>query len=83
MDRKATPKADFEVTGSDIRGICGDIVDWKVSAILALAPTRNEIELAVAWADHQDDTRQQRSLEGKCAQIFDILAADEEVEEER
>jgi hypothetical protein len=83
MDRKTALKAGSEISSLDIRSLCGDIPDWKVSAIFGLSPEREEIELAVAWADQRDDPGQQRSVKSKSAQIFDILMAGEEAEEER
>jgi hypothetical protein len=82
MADKATPFTEQAVSSADIRSLCGDIPDWKVSSIAALLPTRGDIEVAVAWADHQDEACEGRVLEGKSAQIFDILTVDEEMDEE-
>jgi len=71
------------VQTEDIRRICGDIADWKLVAIVALSPGTNDLELAVAWADNEDEFRQQRPLSGITAQIYDILTSDEEPDEER
>jgi len=66
-----------------IRRLCGDIPDWKLVAIAALSPGVSDLELAVAWADNEDESRQQRPLSGVTAQIYDILTSDEEIDEER
>jgi hypothetical protein len=76
-------KAELTVSSDDIRHMCGDIPDWKVAAIAALTPEPGDIEVAVAWADQLDETRQERPLEGAAAQIFDILMAGEEEEDRR
>ena len=83
MVNKATSTTEGGISSADIRDLCGDIADWKVSAIADLSPTVTDIELAVAWADGRDEFRRQRSLEGNSAQIFDILTADEDADEER
>lgn len=72
-----------ELTAADIRAICGDILDWKLSAIMALRPSAAEVEAATAWASGQDDLGQAgRPLSGTTAQVYDILTADEDREED-
>ena len=72
-----------ELAAADIRAICGDILDWKVVAILGLQPTATEVEAAAAWAGGQDDLgRFGRPLSGTTAQVHDILTVDEPLEDE-
>lgn len=72
-----------DLTAADIRRICGDILDWKLTAIVELRPTAAEVEAAAGWASGQDDLGQAgHPLSGTTGQIYDILTADEEFEEQ-
>jgi 3-deoxy-D-manno-octulosonate 8-phosphate phosphatase KdsC-like HAD superfamily phosphatase len=81
MVQRRGSETDPGIAAEDIRRICGDMADWKVIAIVGLKPSISDLELAVAWADHEDEFRQERALEGVAAQVYDILTADEEEEE--
>jgi hypothetical protein len=68
----------------DVRRICGDMLDWKLAAILALNATAGELAAAAAWAAGRDELGQEgRPLEGLAAQVYDILVSDEFLEDER
>jgi hypothetical protein len=58
-DRKPrqTPKQenDRPLMHDDIVRIVGDLEDSKVAAILAIAPTIQEVEAAVLWAEAESD----------------------------
>ena len=72
------------VTADEIRAICGDILDWKVAAIEALRPTTGDVAAAVGWAEGLDDLgRQGRPLEGRAAQVYELLTAEEDYGDER
>ena len=68
----------------EIRHLCGDIADWKVSAIIALGASVEEIETAVAWSAGEDDVmgEQRWPLSGSAAAVYDVLVADEEFGDE-
>lgn len=67
----------------DVVRICGDILDWKVTAIIATGASVAEVEAACAWAAGQDELGQERGpLAGKTAEVYDILMAGEEFDEE-
>jgi len=68
------------LTSEEVRRICGDLSDWKVSAILETHATIGDLEAAVAWLVGEDDVmgEERRALSGASARIYDILAADEE-----
>jgi hypothetical protein len=83
MPDKATSIVEQTVSSADIRRLCGDAPDWKIASIAALLPTPGDIELAVARADRDDEACEERALEGKAAQVFDILTADEDMDEDR
>jgi predicted phosphoribosyltransferase len=63
---------------SDVRRVIGDIDAAKLPEILALAPSREELEEASVWATGNGDLRAKKGhpLRGKAAAIFDILTAD-------
>lgn len=72
------------VTAEMVRGLCGDVLDWKVAAIVALEPSAADVAAAVEWAAGQDDLGGMgRPLSGLSAQVYDLLRADEEFGEER
>jgi len=83
MPERATPMIVQAASSADIRRLCGDVPDWKVASIAALLPTQQEVELAAAWADRDDEACEERAIEGKSAQVFDILTAGDDVDEER
>ncbi|MGZ3273886.1 MAG: hypothetical protein ACXU82_11485 [Caulobacteraceae bacterium] len=72
------------LTAEQVRELCGEVLDWKVSAILALRPTAADLEVAVGWANHQDELGQEgQPLEGLAAQVYEVLTADEDDGAER
>lgn len=74
--------AEAAATADDVRHHCGDLVDWKLSAILAVGPTVRDLAAAVGWASGQDDLGEAGApLAGPAAQVYDILLSDEDYEE--
>lgn len=72
-------EARTEAAAQDVRDLCGDILDWKLNAILSLRPSIGDVAAAAAWAGGQDDLGQEgRPLEGLAAQVYDLLKTDEE-----
>lgn len=73
------------LTHDVIRDIVGDIEDAKAAAIIATGATAEDLEEAVAWASGESDMMgdMERPLAGVIAQVYDILTAEEELEEER
>jgi hypothetical protein len=69
----------------EVRRLCGDIPDWKIVNIIAKDPTIEELEVALAWAAGESDImgKERHSLSGKTAELYDILVADEEWDEEQ
>ena len=63
----------------ELRHMLGDIDSGKAAQILALEPTPEELEVAVMWAQGNEDivATQGGTLSPKTAQIFDILTADD------
>ena len=67
-------------TGSDVHQILGDMEDSTAVAILALHPSVGQLEEARLWLNGAGDVlgKAQRPLDGVVAQIFDMLAVEEE-----
>jgi hypothetical protein len=63
----------------DVVRLCGDIEDWKISAIIGTGATMAELEEAVAWSLGQDDlmVEEHKSLSGEVAQVYEILTSDQ------
>ena len=70
---------------SDIVGVCGDIVDWKIAAIIATGASLAELETANAWAIGEDEFlgEEHEPLSGPTARVYDILVADDAFDEDR
>jgi hypothetical protein len=64
----------------EVRRLCGDVPAWKIAAIMALEPTPEEIEEALAWSSGEDDVMasERKQLTGKVAEMCEILASDDE-----
>jgi hypothetical protein len=70
---------------ADIVGVCGDILDWKIEAIIDSGATLAELEVASAWVRGDDEVlgEEREPLAGTTAQVYDILITDEPSDEER
>lgn len=73
---------DRTATGDDLHQILGDMDDSTAVAILALHPSLAQLEEARVWLSGTGDVlgKEHRPLDGVVAQIFDMLAVDEEEE---
>ena len=71
-----------EATRTDVRHILGDLEEATVIEILALQPTVLDLDEAAVWLTGDGDRldRDRRPLTGRAAEIFAIVAADEEEE---
>lgn len=72
------------LVASEVHRLCGDVPDWKISAILATGADVDDIDTAIAWAAGEDDVMgaERRPLDGAAAAVYDILTADEEYGDE-
>ena len=72
------------LTYDDVARIAGAIEEEKIAQILAARPSAEELEEAVAWAKGESDAmgELERPLTGTIARVYDILTADEALEEE-
>jgi len=73
------------LTPEDVRRLCGDILDWKVQAIVSVGGSLADLEAALAWANGLDSVMldAERPLAGAAAQMYDLIIADEDLAEER
>ena len=74
------PMGGERATGSDVHQILGAVDDSTALAILALHPTVTQLEEARVWLAGEGDVlgKEHRPLDGVVAQIFDMLAVEEE-----
>ena len=86
MTRARTSQTEPTVlTGEAVRELVGDITDAKVASILALGPTLEDVEEAVAWAAGESDVmgEERLPLSGIAARVYEIVVADEDYPDER
>ncbi|HXQ15126.1 MAG TPA: hypothetical protein VN814_10950 [Caulobacteraceae bacterium] len=69
-----------DLRSDDVRRLCGDILGWKVDAILASGVTLPDLEIAVAWLTGGNEVmgKQRSPLEGAAASVYDLLASGED-----
>jgi len=69
----------------EIRRLCGDVPDEKMVRILASGASVEDLEIALAWAAGESDVmgKERHALSGVAAELYDILAGDEEWQDER
>ena len=74
---------DERATGTDVHQILGDMEDSTAVAILALHPSVAQLEEARVWLDGAGEVlgKENRPLDGVVAQIFDMLAVQDEEEQ--
>ena len=74
---------DERATGTDVHQILGDMEDSTAVAILALHPSVAQLEEARVWLDGAGEVlgKEHRPLDGVVAQIFDMLAVQDEEEQ--
>jgi hypothetical protein len=65
---------------AEVRRLCGEILDWKVDAIVTSGATHADVAKAVAWLTGESDVmgEARAPLEGKAAIVYDLLAAGED-----
>ena len=72
------------LSSEDVRRLCGDVLDWKVAAVVETGGTVADLETALARLDGSEEMfgAAPHPLTGAAAQIYDILGADEDFAEE-
>ena len=85
---KSEVKANAAATGlsrREILDVAGNIEDAKVAAIERSGATVEQLEEAVAWASGLSGvmSKERHPLSGVVADVYEILAADEEFGNER
>lgn len=71
---------DTPLRPEDVRQHCGDILDWKVNAIVASGATVADINIALAWLTGAEDTMGEAPapLAGAAARVYDLLVSGED-----
>lgn len=74
-----------KATANDIRAILGPMSDTRVTAILGVGASVEQIEAAAAWAAGESDVMGElrRPVSGPVADVYDIITAVEEEPAER
>ena len=72
----------MNISAEDVRNIIGDVDDTRLTEILTLAPSPEELADASMWVSGNGDLRDREGhkLQGKTARIVSILTADQEDE---
>lgn len=72
------------LTRDEIRHLCGDISDHRTAEIIATGGSVKDLEVALAWMAGESDVmgEERRPLSGAAAQIYEILVAGQEWQEE-
>ena len=76
-------KSGPEIGKDRIARLYGQLPDWKFLAIEQSGASLHDLEIALAWANDEDDVMGEARipLAGKARQVYDILLADEERED--
>ena len=73
-------RTQVRLAAEDVRRLCGEILDWKVSAILASGASISDVELAMARLTGAEEMLHDRPepLAGAAAVVYDLLAGGED-----
>jgi hypothetical protein len=73
------------ISHDEVVSVCGDILDWKIKAIVDTGATLTDVEAACAWAVGADEAlgEERQPLSGVTAQVYDILIAGQEFTDDR
>jgi hypothetical protein len=67
------------LTQESITHLCGDLPDWKVARIATSGASHEDLIVAFAWAQGQEDSTAHRPLTGPAAYLYEVLTADEDI----
>ena len=67
------------LTQESITQLCGDLPDWKVARIERSGASHEDLIVALAWAQGQEDSTANKSLSGPAAHLYEVLTADEDI----
>jgi hypothetical protein len=81
VDAAANPRLDPEI----VVRLCGDILDRTVVAIVGTGASLSDLEAAMAFLHGEDDAmgEERRPLSGAAAEIYELLAIEQDAGEER
>ena len=83
--QKSSPAAGRQpVSHEDVVRLVGEMEDAKISALLEIAPTLQELEEAIAWAEAESDVmgELEKPLSGPVSRVYEILMTRKETEED-
>jgi len=74
---------DIPLGPEEVRRRCGEILDWKVDAIIASGAGPADLDVAMAWLTGADDTmgEARATLSGAAARVYDLLVSGEDFPE--
>ncbi len=72
------------LTAEQVSTRCGPLLDATVARILATGATLSDLEVAMAWAEGQDDEmgEARQPLSGAAAAVYDLITAERDPFEE-
>ena len=70
----------IQLEAAEVRRLCGEILDWKVDAIVSSGASHADVAKALAWLTGESDVmgKSRTPLEGKAAVVYDLLARGED-----
>ncbi len=80
------PSAGSQITHADIARLLPGLTEAKAAAVEASGATLPQLEEAIAWAAGESDVmggELERPLDGRVAELYDILTADQAYEDDR
>jgi hypothetical protein len=82
--KKTDSKGMPTLSAEEIRRVAGPLDDESVAEILRIGPSLEELEIAARYASGEGDLldRMGHPLDGRVAQVYEILSAEEADEEE-
>jgi hypothetical protein len=79
------PAANQRLDPESVVRLCGDILDGTVTAIVDTGASLSDLEAAMAFLYGESDTmgEERRPLTGAAAEIYDLLATEQDTADER
>jgi hypothetical protein len=82
---KSNSKSVPAISAAEVRHLAGPLNDDAVAAILRVGPSLEELEVAARYVRGEGDlvARAGHPLSGRVGQLYEILSAEEQEEDER
>jgi len=74
------PGSQAQIQADDVRRLCGEILDWRIRAIVESGASTADVELAMARLTGADEmlSEQPQPLDGAAAAVYDLLVGSED-----